>query len=340
MTDRNTHNEPICGYSDLPVVMCAHCSGKTAPSDPVITIKPRLTPLGVAARTSDGDPTWTCPLCGWTTTATDLNAAAQAHGVTEHPATFPARMTIGQRLAWIIDLATEARHTIGCPNPADRAEPHKHVKSATAPAPADLASVDALQPGETLATPYSAPAAALMRCSRIVWEALDDQLKRQHPQPIGQPQIETEARWLAGVWPEAQIVLDLADIQHVDDDTAEVCAELARLVRARPMPTIPCLVEGCHGAILSLGEVVDGWLWADVCTNNHRVDRHAVARRWREAQPMTLAEAAEIVGVPWPTLRRWASRGLIRSVGETRWKAPLYRLTEIRRAAQLAGRTA
>ena len=283
---------------------------------------------------------WTCPLCGWTTTAADLNAAAADHGVTEHPATFPARMTIGQRLAWIIDLATEARHTIGCPNPADRAEPHRHVKSATAPAPADLASVDALQPGETLATPYAAPAAALMRCSRIVWEALDDQLKRQHPQPIGQPQVETEARWLAGVWPEAQIVLDLADIQHVDDDTAEVCAELARLVRARPMPTIPCLVEGCHGAILSLGEVVDGYLWADVCTNNHRIDRHAVARRWREAQPMTLAEAAEIIGVPWPTLRRWASRGLIRSVGETRWKAPLYRLVEIRRAAQLAGRTA
>ena len=100
------------------------------------------------------------------------------------------------------------------------------------------------------------------------------------------------------------------------------------------------LVDGCHGAILSLGEVVDGYLWADVCTNNHRVDRHAVARRWREAQPMTLAEAAEIIGVPWPTLRRWASRGLIRSVGETRWKAPLYRLAEIRRAAQLAGRTA
>ena len=44
----------------------------------------------VAARTSDGEPTWTCPLCGWTTTAIDLNAAAQAHGVTEHPATFPA----------------------------------------------------------------------------------------------------------------------------------------------------------------------------------------------------------------------------------------------------------
>ena len=58
MTDRNKRGEPICEFSDLPTAMCAHCSGKTSPSDPVITIKPRLTPLGVAARTSDGEPTW------------------------------------------------------------------------------------------------------------------------------------------------------------------------------------------------------------------------------------------------------------------------------------------
>ena len=41
MSDRNKQGEPICEFSDLPVVMCAHCSGKTAPSDPVITINRR-----------------------------------------------------------------------------------------------------------------------------------------------------------------------------------------------------------------------------------------------------------------------------------------------------------
>ena len=112
-----------------------------------------------------------------------------------------------------------------------------------------------------------------------------------------------------------------------------MCAELARLVRARPMPTIPCLVEGCHGAILSLGEVVDGYLWADVCTNNHRVDRHAVARRWREAQPMTAAAIAEVLGVSERTVQRLAKKGAIRAV-VVRWKAPLYLLADARRACE------
>ena len=35
MIDRNTHNEPICEYSDLPIVMCAHCSGNTAAPEPL-----------------------------------------------------------------------------------------------------------------------------------------------------------------------------------------------------------------------------------------------------------------------------------------------------------------
>lgn len=279
---------------------------------------------------------WTCPLCGWETDAADLNAAASAHGVTEHPATYPPLMTIGQRLAWIIDMATEARQTIGCPNPADRAEPHRRVATASSPAPADLTSLDALRPGETLTTPYAAPAAALVRCSRIIWEALDDQLRREHPQPLGTPQVETEAHWLAQVWPEAQVVLDPADIQHIDDDTAEICTELARLVRARPAPTVPCLIDGCQGVVLSLGEVVGGYMWADVCTNNHRVDRHAVARRWRESQPMTLAEAAEVIGVSERTLERWRQAGIAVPTGQTRWRANLFIVHDIRQRVEAA----
>lgn len=27
MSDRNTHGEPICDWSDLPTAMCAHCTG-------------------------------------------------------------------------------------------------------------------------------------------------------------------------------------------------------------------------------------------------------------------------------------------------------------------------
>lgn len=35
MNDRNKQGEPICEFSDLPVVMCAHCSGKTSNPEPI-----------------------------------------------------------------------------------------------------------------------------------------------------------------------------------------------------------------------------------------------------------------------------------------------------------------
>lgn len=35
MTEHNKQGEPICEFSDLPVVMCAHCSGKTGTPEPI-----------------------------------------------------------------------------------------------------------------------------------------------------------------------------------------------------------------------------------------------------------------------------------------------------------------
>lgn len=35
VSDRNKQGEPICGYSDLPTAMCAHCSGKTGNPEPI-----------------------------------------------------------------------------------------------------------------------------------------------------------------------------------------------------------------------------------------------------------------------------------------------------------------
>ena len=35
MTDHNTHGEPICGWSDLPISGCAHCHGRTDAPEPI-----------------------------------------------------------------------------------------------------------------------------------------------------------------------------------------------------------------------------------------------------------------------------------------------------------------
>ena len=36
MNDRNRYHEPICEFSDLPIAMCAHCSGKTGNPEPIL----------------------------------------------------------------------------------------------------------------------------------------------------------------------------------------------------------------------------------------------------------------------------------------------------------------
>ncbi len=283
---------------------------------------------------------WSCPLCSWSVASTDINADTAEHGVSEHPASFPARMTTGQQLAWIIAMAAEARQTVNHPNPTDRAMPHKHARIDSAGVPADLASISTLGPGEGLSVAYSAPAATLVRCSRICWDAMDADMRAEHPQTLGAvPTIESEAHWLADAWPDALAVLDAADIDWIESDVRSVCSELAQLTRTRRMPTIPCVEVGCQGVVPAVCEDTDGYLWADVCTNNHRVDRHAIARAYRESQPMSLSEISEIVGVPRRTLSDYSKPtttrpALFRPTGKTRWKAELYLLADVRRALE------
>lgn len=277
---------------------------------------------------------WTCPLCGWRVAGTDVRTEAVAHGVTEHPARLPARMTTAQRLAWLPMLAAEVRATTGAPNPSDRAMPASAPHGDSERVPADLASLCALAPAESRSVAYGDPAEVLVRCSRLVWEAVDNDVRRDHPQPLGVPTVESESTWLASVWDDAQAVLDLSVIEWISSDIAEVCATLAALARTLPAPVVPCLVEGCGGHIPALGETSDGWLWADVCSENHRVDRHAIARRWRETQPVTLAEAAQAVGVTDRTLRNWLASGLLQPAGR-RGKGTTVRVDDVRRVVRL-----
>ncbi|GAA2178520.1 hypothetical protein GCM10009785_01400 [Brooklawnia cerclae] len=274
---------------------------------------------------------WGCPLCDRVGAALDARAAAIEHGLDEHPATYPAVMTTAQRLAWLPMLAAEVRATSGHPNPTDRSAPGGY-QDGSGRVPADLAALCALEPGDTPRVAYGDPAEVLFRCSRIVWEALDSGLKASHPQPLVTPTVESESAWLAGVWSDAQAVLDLVDIERIESDVAEVCMTLARATRMRPTPSVPCLVDGCQGSVPALGETPEGWLWADVCVNNHPVDRHAIARRWADLRLVTLTEASGLVGVPVRTLRYWSTVGVL-TAESRRGNAALFELGMVRRAA-------
>lgn len=62
-----------------------------------------------------------------------------------------------------------------------------------------------------------------------------------------------------------------------------------------------------------------------------QIKREAARRRLDDERPVSAAEAARALGVRPGTVRSWASRGLLHSMGDDRSGRALYRLGNVRR---------
>lgn len=228
--------------------------------------------------------------------------------------------TLGQ-LRRLPELAAEVWLTRRHPNPVER--PLVGGRRADPPAPARLDVIDALRLDEH---------GQLFALSQAV-RAVCDETK------TAQAECDT---W-SGVcgW-----LISQADVWRADPWLAEFVAgqvwdvwrALTRVAREPDSPSIPCAVEGCHGRITALDDGTGGWLWPDVCTDGHRVDRAELVRRWKATQPAPLADVAQTVGRSPRTLARWVAAGWLKPAAQD-GRTPLYRADEAQRVAGLMERT-
>lgn len=140
----------------------------------------------------------------------------------------------------------------------------------------------------------------ILWCSRPIWEALDADTRRAHPQPIGTVTWATECTWLADVWGDSRAWLDEVDEDMVDMTLDDCYRALTRAVGLRPPAPWPCLTEGCQGTLTVQD---DGWL---MCEYGHV---HQGLAKWRFHQPMQLPDLAQEFDVKEPTLWQWHLRG-------------------------------
>ena len=251
-------------------------------------------------------PGWTCPLCGRRTARED----ALRHGVAAHPATLPRRMTVADRLRLIPALAREVALTMGAPNPSARSDQTKRTTRAHPPLPIDTAALDVLADDDGLEVESWVPVSRLVECSRLVWEVLGDGERREHPQPLGVPAFASECAWLAGVWPVAQVCLDLSAIEWIDMETRDVCAQLAAVARLAGEARYRC--PDC-GESLHLRE--GGWMVCESGAHMHPGPDRLVAQ-WRRRAPMSTNHLAAELRILPSRIRKWHERGKLVKVRE------------------------
>lgn len=217
------------------------------------------------------------------------------------------------RLRQIPGLAVEVWLTRHAPNPSE--QPLTHQRRANPPAPVPLAPIDALRAdGHGLL-------AELTQAVRAVWE--------DNPGvPLSNPATWSgECDWLIGhrdMWESDPFLCEL-----VTGAVEVVWTGLRHVARIPEPPRLACMVPGCPGVIEGLDDQAGGWLWPDVCSENHRVDRHAIARMWSELALIPASEVAERMGVADRTVRRWKRAGII-APHVVRRGVPLFRLADVR----------
>ncbi|OYO16622.1 hypothetical protein CGZ93_17840 [Enemella dayhoffiae] len=214
----------------------------------------------------------------------------------------PARTT-RERLEQIPDLVAQVVLTIGAPNPGDEVGRTPRVPGSRPPI--DLGVLDLLRTHDHRDEDHSsAPLIRLGECSRLVWQSLDVEARQRHPQPCGELAWRTEASWLANVWSEAQLVLDLADMDWIESEVREIHAALRSAARLRREPAYAC--PRCAGSMVLTwsGSVLE-------CVDCRHTERTDLESRYRRRSPMPtslIVSEFSHLGVTAPRLWQWKRR--------------------------------
>ena len=220
-----------------------------------------------------------------------------------------------QQLHELPDLAAECFATWGHPNPSDR--PVVAVKRIHPKAPADLDTLDALR-ADKLGLLHR-----LAQCVRAVVEDM-----HEHPGDLTDtPTWASECGWLiahANNWRGDAFLAD-----WIGSEVRSIHRELCRVARVHPPLKLQC--PRCQAPV----HLAPGGQYYR-CENEHIIDHWAEVKRMGQLVMMTYSELADVTGVAEATIRKWASRKLIRASGR-RAGSPTFDVESVRRVAARTG---
>ena len=220
-----------------------------------------------------------------------------------------------QQLHELPDLAAEVYLTWGHPNPSE--QPVVQVKRIHPRAPADLDTLDALRPDER------GLLHRLAQCVRAVVENM-----HEHPGDLTDtPTWAGECDWLithANTWRADAFLTDL-----VGSEVHAIHRELCRIARVHPPLRLQC--PRCQAPV----HLAPGGQYYR-CEADHIIDHWAEVKRMGQLVMMTYSELADVTGVAEATIRKWASRKLIRASGR-RAGSPTFDVESVRRVAARTG---
>lgn len=265
--------------------------------------------------------TWHCPLCEfvaiWSPARVDgIPPSIARHAAERHPAYLPEKQTVAEMLDAIPVLVREAWLTVDAPNPdgprvGSRGGPSRDelVLSVTQPEPDSptwTRSPRRVSLARALSTALeSSLFAPVLECSRLVWESLDDDTKRAHPQPIGEPTWQAEVSWLRKTWQDAQAYLDQADFAWIESEVRGVWRSLAAMAGVRPRPRNLC--PDCRAPMH-----LDDSDWQTCDAGHQHPGPRRLERQWRRKAPMSTRRICEELRVPRRTLMSWQEAGRIK----------------------------
>lgn len=216
----------------------------------------------------------------------------------------PARSTL-DRLRQLPSLVHQVMLTLDAPNPRDEAGRTSRPRPGSKP-PTSLHALDLLRATDHRDEEYShAPLIRLAQCSRIVMEAIDDETKAAHPQPLEGLSWRTECAWLAGVWPAAQAWLDLVDFDWIETEVRTIHGMFAAAARLPKPARYAC--PKCSGEM----QPAHGGRWL-ACTQCPHEERGDIEQRYRRRPPATIAKLSDEFTVPEATIRSWRRRGKLK----------------------------
>lgn len=223
--------------------------------------------------------------------------AVVLHATERHPAYLPdlGKLTVPAMCELIVRLVGEVRATLRAPNPSG--ESGRAAKGDAAPLPISAAVLDLLAPadGDNPGRPMS----LLVECSRVAWEAIDHVTRCAHPQPDGEAQWSTEARWLGALWPDAVAQLDVAEVGWIEDTLRDLCRKAGAVARVGTPTRYLC--PDC-GDAMHLGE--GDWMVCESGVHMHPGPGR-LETEWRRKGPMGTQALAAKLRIPEGTIRRW-----------------------------------
>lgn len=139
----------------------------------------------------------------------------------------------------------------------------------------------------------------LQDVSRIVWQYLDQQGRRAHPQPA-ESSWSAEVAWLTAAWPAAalpQVVLDAAC-----DQIDALYRSAAAAIGLRPPASIRC--PQCSAHMTMIGDM----LVCDAVPDHEVPGPERLEHQWRRAEAATAAELAEQLPINRKRINKWVQR--------------------------------